>query len=289
MTAPLRLVVVKRPEEAFRTSAHIESQWRDLNYVRPPDLERSCDQHSQLVSFLKTRDVTVLFLPADERTGLDALYAHDPVLMTEQGAIILQTGKRARRGEGPAFAEALTAWNVPILGALEGAAYAEGGDLLWLDRNTLAVGRGFRTNAAGAEALKNLLHPLGVQLIEVELPYWKGPQDVLHLMSLISLLDDDLAVVYRRLLPAPFYQFLCERRIQLIDVPEEEFDTMGCNVLALSPRDVLMLRGNPVTSERLQSAGCIVADFDGSEICLPGAGGPTCLTRPLWRQLQGER
>ena len=172
---------------------------------------------------------------------------------------------------------------MPILGAVDGVATAEAGDLIWLDGRTLIAGRGFRTNAAGIERLATLLRPLGIGVIPFELPYWNGPEDVLHLMSFISLLDGGLAVVYRRLLPVPLFELLAERGIQLIDVPDEEYGTLGCNVLAVSPRKVIVVRGNPVTRRRLEAAGCTVTDFDGTEICIPGAGGPTCLTRPLLR------
>lgn len=203
--------------------------------------------------------------------------------MTDRGAVIFQTGKLARRGEGPAFADAFKIWDIPILGVIDGAATAEGGDMVWLDHDTLLAGRGFRTNAAGAVQLAQLLKPGGVEVIPVELPYWNGPQDVLHLMSFISLLDNDLAVVYRRLLPVPLFELLTRRGVQLVDVPDKEYHSLGCNVLAISPRNLIMVRGNPVTRSRLEAAGCNVYEFDGSEICLPGAGGPTCLTRPVFR------
>ena len=157
--------------------------------------------------------------------------------------------------------------------------------MMWLDHDTLLVGRGFRTNAVGIERLSSLLRPLGATVIPVELPYWNGPQDVLHLMSFISLLDDDLAVVYRRMLPVPLFELLTVQGIQLVDVPEQEYDSLGCNVLALSPRHVIMVSGNPITRSRLEAACCTVSEFDGTEICLPGAGGPTCLTRPLLRSI----
>lgn len=280
MVAPLRRVVVKRPEEAFR---RIAAEWQNLNYTRPPVLEKSAEHHRQFVALMRDAGAEVLELPVDDRTGLDSLYAHDPVLVTDRGAVIFQTGKVARRGEGPAFADAFKAWNIPILGTIDGEATAEGGNMVWLDHDTLLAGRGFRTNAAGIRRLSQLLAPGGVTVIPVELPYWNGPQDVLHLMSFISLLDDDLAVVYRRLLPVPLFELLIRRGIQLVDVPDEEYDSLGCNVLAMAPRRLIMVAGNPVTRQRLEAAGCVVSEFDGSEICLPGAGGPTCLTRPLFR------
>ena len=283
MVAPLRRVIVKRPEEAFQNAETIGQQWADLGYLRRPDFRLACEEHARLVGVLRNAGAEVLELPADSRTGLDSLYAHDPVLIADTGAIVFQMGKNARRGEGPAYADSLKRWGVPILGVVEGAGTAEAGDMIWLDRRTLLVGRGFRTNAIGLQALTALLEPKGAQVIPIPLPYFNGPQDVLHLMSFMSLLDDNLAVVYRRLLPVPLFELLTQRKIQLVDVPDEEYDSMGCNVLALSPRNVLMIRGNPVTRSRLQAAGCTVSEFDGQEICVPGSGGPTCLTRPILR------
>jgi arginine deiminase len=283
MVAPLRRVIVKRPAEAFRSREHIRNQWQELAYVRPPDLERASADHSRFVALMKDAGAEVVYLPADDRTGLDSIYTHDPVLMTDRGAIIFQMGKPARRGEGPAFSDGLRSWNVPILGVVDGEATAEAGDMVWLDRQTLVVGRSFRTNHAGIARLSELLSPLGVTVIPVELAYWNGPRDVLHLMSFISLLDDDLAVVYRRLLPVPLFELLAARGIQLVDVPEEEYESLGCNVLAVAPRRVIVVGGNPMTRSRLEAAGCQVLEFAGTEICLPGAGGPTCLTRPLLR------
>ncbi len=253
MVAPLRRVIVKRPEEAFRTQQRIETEWKPLAYTRPPDLARASHDHARFVSLMAEAEAEILYLPADDRTGLDSLYAHDPALITDRGAVIFQTGKVARRGEGPAFADAFPRWDVPILGFIQGAATAEAGDMIWLDQETLLVGRGFRTNAAGIQELSELLLPLRVQVVPVELPY------------------------------VPLFELLTARGIQLIDVAEEEYPTLGCNVLAISPRNVIMVSGNPITRSRLESAGCKVSEFDGTEICFPGAGGPTCLTRPLLR------
>jgi arginine deiminase len=283
MVAPLRTVVVKRPGEAFRSLSRSPNEWRDLAWLRPPNLEVAAQQHSQLISLLHAAGARALFLPEDSRTTIDSVYAHDPVLITDAGAVIFQTGKVARRGEGPALADALKNWGVPVLGVVDGDATAEAGDMIWLDSRTLIVGRGFRTNKAGIEQLSRLLAPLGVSVIPVPLPYWTGPDDCLHLMSFISLLDADLAVVYRRLLPVPLFELLKEREIDLVDVPEEEYMSLGCNVLAVAPRQLIAVAGNPVTHARLRAVGCTVSEFDGSEICVAGAGGPTCLTRPVLR------
>lgn len=283
MVAPLRRVIVKRPEEAFRSKENIDREWQALNYLRPPDLLKATREHEQFVSLLKNAGAEALLLPADDRTGLDSVYTHDPVLITDAGAIILQTGKPERRGEGSAFADQFKKWDVPVLGTIDGAATAEAGDMVWLDNKTLLVGLGFRTNAAGIEALSALVKSLGVSVIQFQLPYWTGPTDVLHLMSFISLLDNNLSVVYRRLLPVSLFELLAERNIHLVDVPDDEYDSLGCNVLALAPRVVLMVDGNPITKSRLEAAGCTVSEFDGQNICLAGSGGPTCLTRPLLR------
>jgi len=283
MVAPLRAVAVKRPEEALTDPSRIDREWKDLAWTRPPNPKIASQEHHKLVSILEAAGARVYLLPEDSRTTIDSLYAHDPVLTTYAGAVILQTGKIARRGEGPAIGDALKRWSMPILGVIDGDATAEAGDMIWLDSTTLLVGRGFRTNQSGIDQLSLLLGPLGVRVIAVPLPYWDGPQDVLHLMSFMSLLDDNLAVVYRRLLPVPLYELLLSRGIELVDVPDEEYMTLGCNVLAVAPRQLVMVAGNPVTRSRLQSAGCAISEFEGTEICIPGAGGPTCLTRPLHR------
>lgn len=283
MVGPLRSVVVKRPKEAFRSSAAIETEWKALNYLRPPDLPIATHQHREFVSLLEDAGAEVRCLPAAEGAGLDSVYVRDPVLITDAGAVILQTGKSARRREGPAIAETFRNWGIPILGKVDGPGTAEAGDMVWLDARTLLVGRGFRTNAAGIEQLTALLQPLGIRVVSVHLPYWNGAAEVLHLMSFLSPLDTDVALVYRKPLPVTVFELLSERRIRIVDVPGEEYESMGCNVLALSPRNVVMASGNPVTRSRLEAAGCQVAEFDGSEICLPGGGGPTCLTLPLER------
>jgi N-dimethylarginine dimethylaminohydrolase len=283
MVGPLRRVIVKRPREAFRDKTAIESQWKDLNYTGPPDLAGAENEFDAFVRVLEGSGAEVLSLPGDDRTGLDSLYTQDPFIITDAGAVVFQTGKIARRGEGPAIGDALKAWGVPVLGVIDGAATAEGGDLLWLDHDTLAAGRGFRTNAAGVAALRKLLDPLGVEVIAFHLPFWSGPGDVLHLQSFISLLDADLAVVYKKLLPVPLYEILRERKIELIEIPEEEFPTQGCNVLALAPRRVVMLERNPLAKKALEAAGCVVHVIKGDEIAFKGSGGPTCLTRPLLR------
>ena len=283
MVAPLRRVVVKRPREAFRSAEAVAAEWRRLGFTGPPDLGRAEDEHARLVSLLEQTGAEVLCLPAADGTTLDSIFVHDAALVCDRGAIVFRTGKPERRGEGPALAAALAAWGVPVVGEVGGEATAEGGDTLWLDGTTLVVGRGFRTNAAGVAQLHALLAPLGVDVVGVDLPSWDGPKGLLHLQSLVSLLDRDLALVWRRLLPVPLFEMLSERNVRMLDVPDEEVALLGGNVLAVAPRRAVMLDGLPRTRARLEEAGCDVRTFRGLEIALKGNGGPTCLTRPLLR------
>lgn len=283
MVAPLRRVIVKRPAAAFRDEAHIAREWADLDYLAPPDFARAVAEHARLVELLEEAGAEVLYLPPDDRTGLDSIYTHDPALITDNGMVLLRMGKPARRGESDALGDALRTWDVPIVGALDGEAAAEGGDLVWLDRRTLLAGRTYRTNAGGVAQLRALLAPLDVTILEFPLPHWDGPSAVLHLMSVISLVADDLAVVFPRLMPVTLIELLRERGIRTAEVPDAEYPTLGCNVLALAPRRVLIKQGNPETAGRLRAAGCEVWEFAADEIGFKGSGGPTCLTRPLWR------
>lgn len=283
MVAPLRRVILKSPDVAFRNQSFIDSQWKQLNYLDRPDYEKAIKEHEAFAEILRAAGAEVLFLDFDRRTGLDSIYTHDPGIISDAGAILFQTGKELRRGEGPAMEEALLKWGVRILGRIEGKATAEGGDMVWLDEHTLLVGQGFRTNGAGVSALRSLLNPFEVNVLEFHLPYYQGPTYVCHLMSILSLLDQNLALVYRPMLPVPLYELLQARGVKLVDVPPEEFDSLGCNVLALAPRHVLIVEGNPVTRMCLEEAGCKVQEFSGNEIAQKGGGGPTCLTRPLLR------
>ena len=182
------------------------------------------------------------------------------------------------------MARRLEELGIPIIHRVHGDARAEEGDCLWLDHDTLAVGQRFRTNAGGLRQLGEVLHGAGVDWSPSPLPYFYGPEACLHLMSLVSLVDHDLAVAYPSLLPVPFWRTQRERGIDLIEVPEAEFETMGTNVLAITPRVCLILEGNPVTERALRDAGCRVLTYKGDEITLKSEGGPTCLTRPILRR-----
>src|SRR5436309_13247768 len=247
MVAPLRTVLVKRPEPAFAVSDPIA--W---HYTGRPDVTIAQREHDALVALLKQGGAEVIYHDEPQPNHADAIFAFDPVLVTDHGAIILSMGKSLRRGEEATMARRFEQMGIPILFSLHGDARAEGGDLLWLDHDTLAVGLGFRTNAEGFNQLREALSGIGVKVNPVELPYYTGPEACLHLLSLISIVDHNTAVVYPRLLSVPFWQELKRRGFGLIEVPDAEFATMGPNVLALAPGKCLMLAGNPITSRRLE-------------------------------------
>lgn len=280
----LRRVLLKTPSAAFLGDAEIGTQWRGLNFLSPPDFKAAVAEYETLLGVLEAHGVEPYFLPAHPDTGLDSIYVRDAAILTDAGSILCRMGKPARRGEPQASALGLADAQVQIRGAITAPGTIEGGDVVWLDPRTLAVGRGYRTSAEGIRQLRSLL-PDGVEVVEVPLPHWRGPEDVFHLMSMLSPVDRDLMLVYSPLLPVPFRELLLERGCSLVEVPPEEFDSMGCNVLALGPGVCLMLEGNPITRRRLEAAGAEVICYRGDEISNKGCGGPTCLTRPLLREL----
>jgi len=281
--APLRRLLLKRPADAFVDERRIETQWRDLRFTGRPDLGRAAQEYERFADLLKGPGIEILFLPRDDATGLDSVYVRDAVVVSGRGAILCGMGKPQRRGETQAVARFFEKAGIPIAGRIEGDGRLEGGDVVVLDERTVAVGQGYRTNAEGIRQLRQILSDGVDEVIAVPLPHWKGPNDVLHLMSLLSPIDVDLALACSRLLPVPFHERLLSRGIELLEVPEEEFATMGCNVLAVAPGRCVMLSGNPRTARLLQGAGCEVLTYEGKEISLKGSGGPTCLTRPLLR------
>lgn len=279
MVAPLRKVLVRRPDEVFGDAEPVK--W---HYTGQPDLHLALKEHHALVEILQSWNADVIDHSGPQPGAADALFVHDPAIVTDRGAVILRMGKELRRGEEDAMASKLEMEGVPIHRKLTGDARAEGGDLLWVDHDTLAVGVGFRTNPSGLDQLKEAMTGLGVEIVPVDLPDPGDPGACLHLMSLVSIVDDDLAVIYGPLLPDLFRRYLQDRRFRFVVVPDEEFATLGPNVLALAPSVCVMLEGNPVTKRRLEEAGCEVTTFQGNEICLKAEGGPTCLTRPILRE-----
>ncbi len=276
---PLKRVMVRQPGVPGS-----ESDWSDLAYFHPPDLERSNAEHAAFVELLEASGAEVVVAPPDEPGYLDAVFCYDPSLMTDAGAILLRPSKPQRVDEVAFHARTYAEIGIPILGAIEAPGTVEGGDTLWIDESTLAVGRGYRTNREGIRQLQAILDPLGVQVVAYDLAHYHGPGECLHLMSFISPVDDKLAVVYLPLMPVQLVEDLQDRGWRFIEVPDEEFESMACNVLAVGPSDVIAMDGNPTTRARMEAAGCTVRTYPGQEISYNRAGGPTCLSRPLWRK-----
>ena len=272
MTVPLRRVFVRRPGEVER--------WREYGWRSAPDPVRIVEEHEAFVAALEAAGAEVVVgAPLD--SALDAIYVHDPAAVTGRGAVLLRPGKELRQIEVDAIERDFAAAGVDVLARLEEPATAEGGDMLWLDEHTLVVGRGYRTNDAGVAALRAALPD--VDVLAVDLPHHHGRDEVMHMLSLISPLADDLALVYLPLMPVRLVELLERRGVAFVEVPDEEFESMACNVLALAPRVALALDGNPETRRRLEQAGVEVVVYAGEELSRKGDGGPTCLTRPLSR------
>jgi N-dimethylarginine dimethylaminohydrolase len=279
MVGRLRRVVMRRPAEAMAVAD--PAAW---HYTGAIDLDEARRAHDAFADALRAWDVEVLYHDEPLPDHSDSVFVFDPVLVTDRGTLVLSMGKERRRGEEEPLARALQDGGVPVFGRLEGDARVEGGDTLWLDHDTLAVGRGFRTNAEGVRQLRGLLHPLGITVVDYDLPYFTGPDACLHLLSLMSPVDVDLAVAYPPLMPTAFWEELRRRGIRLLEVPEAEFlRTQGTNVLAVAPRRCIMLDENPVTKQLLAMADCEVVTFPGAPLSFKAEGGPTCLTRPVLR------
>jgi len=280
---PLRRVLLKSPAAAFPGQPLLDTQWKELGYHKRPALQRATEEFEAFRGLLEQLGATVQTFPASTGTGLDSLYVRDASVVTDDGMILCRMGKDARQGEPGAQEAGFLDMDIPILGRIGGKGRLEGGDVLWLDEETLAVGRGYRTNDEGIRQLRGFMDTRIESILTVPLPHWKGPSDVFHLMSVVSPLDRDLALVYSPLLPVPFREELIRRGVSLVEVHPEEFPTMGCNVLAVAPRVCVALDGNPHTRRRLEASGVEVHTYRGEEISMPGDGGPTCLTRPTRR------
>ena len=279
----LASVYLKSAKNSFLSEEELSEHWETLQYLSKPNFKKSLEEYAAFQTFFREKNISTCFFPINKKTKIDSIYCRDASIATDFGIIICNMGKQGRIHEPYAQLEAYKMNNVNILGEIKFPGTLEGGDVAWLDQNTLAVGHTYRTNEEGISQLKGLLQPQGIEIIVVELPHYKGKNDVFHLMSILSPVDKNLAVVYSPLMPIKFRNELLERGFQLIEVPEQEFDSMGCNVLAIAPRDCLMVAGNPITRKLLEDAGASVHIYEGNEISVKGGGGPTCLTRPIDR------
>jgi N-dimethylarginine dimethylaminohydrolase len=280
----IKKIIVKHPRDAFQDRAAIAAQWRDLNYTAAPDFAQAIGEYDAFLDLVRSTGCEVHSLPKAQGVGMDSIYVRDAAVVCDCGAILCNMGKPQRTGEPAAMEAVLRAAGCELLGTIQPPGRLEGGDVAWLSERTIAVGHGYRTNAEGIAQLRSFLGDSIDEFVVVPLPHWRGFNDVFHLMSILSPVDRDLAVVYSPLMPVPFREWLIGRGTNLVEVPDEEFESMGANVLALAPRRCVMISGNPITRARLEATGATVHEYAGKEISLKGGGGPTCLTRPLWRQ-----
>jgi dimethylargininase len=276
MTAHLRRVLVRPPVPGSWAA------WKSYGWRAEPDPVRMEEEHEAFRALLAEAGAEVVVAQTPQGLDPDAVYVYDPALVSDQGGVLLRPGKEGRRGEVDVLGADLVEAGIPVAARLDPPATAEGGDTIWLDEQTLLAGRGYRTNDEGIRQLAEALP--GVEVIAFDLPHLRGAGEVLHLLSLLSPLDEDLAVAYLPLMPVRLVELLRERGVELVEVPDEEFETMGPNVLALAPRVALALEGNDETRRRMERAGVDVRVYRGDEISRKGDGGPTCLTRPVLRR-----
>ena len=283
MTSTIRKVLIKDPKSAYKNQANIDTQYNELNYFGKPDFEISLKDYDSFKSILHNNGIEIHCLPSDDITSLDSIYTHDPCLVSNSGVILCSMGKDLRRKEPGMISNYFESLGIPIIGRISSPGKLEGGDIVWIDNKTVAVGVGYRSNFEGIMQLKQILSDDIDEIIPVHLPHWTGPADCLHLMSNVSPIDENLFLVYSKLLPVSFREYLLSRKIKLIEVPDEEYESMGCNVLAIAPRKVIMIEGNNITKKILEDEGVEIFTYPGLEISNKGAGGPTCLTRPFLR------
>lgn len=283
MVDKIQTIVIKHAREAYVSQEYLNENWQKWGFFSCPDYNKCVEEYDAFEALIKELVPDVRLLPKDEESGLDSIYTHDSVKFTEKGAIILSMGKNARKDEPKAMKAYLESIGVPILGEITGEGTVEGGDVLWLEDNRVAIGRGYRTNDEGIRQFKELVKDLVDEVIVVPMPHGNNEEECLHLMSVISPIDKDLAVVYSRYMPVFFRQMLIKKGIKLIEVIDDEYMPLGGNVLTIEPRKVVLLKGNPDIKKKLLNEGVEVHEYEGQHISLPGNGGATCMTAPLLR------
>lgn len=277
-------ILIKKPEQAFISQENLNKNYEAYNYIGCPNYEKSVEEYDVFEKIIRDNVENVYYLPENNLVGLDSIYAHDSLKVTKRGAIYFPMGKELRKNESRVTEEFLKSNGVPTLGHIEAPGKMEGGDVVWIDEKTVAIGCGYRTNYEGIKQFKELTQDFVEEYIVVETPYADGPDACLHLMSIISLVDKDLAVVYSKYMPVVFRNYLIDRGIKLIDVDDKEYDYLGCNVLAIAPRKVVIIDGVPNITKKLREEGCEVFTYPGKEVSFRGTGGPTCFTCPITRE-----
>ena len=284
MTGTLLRVMVCPPRHAGWDRPERVVRWRDLGFQHAPAFPEAESQHDALCRRLEEAGAEVLCLPPSDSLSLDAVYTHDASLPTDHGLILMNPGKENRVAEAQAHANFCAQLGISVIGDIRPPGTSEAGDMVWLDSRTLLIGCGYRTNAAGIVQMRSLLAPQGVEVLAAPLPYGSGPSACLHLMSLMSMLDDETVLVDLPWLAVETVELLNARRFRLLEIESCERNSLACNVLSLGEKRLIALEENARTNQRLRDAGFDVRTFPGSEICINGAGGPTCLTRPLLRE-----
>jgi N-dimethylarginine dimethylaminohydrolase len=283
MTGELLRVMVCPPANAGWDDSRKVASWQELGFQHAPDFATAQRQHEILCRLLREGGAEIISLPAAESLTLDAVYAHDASLATDFGLVLMNPGKQNRVAEAQAHASFCEQLGIPVFGAIGPPGCSESGDIVWLDQGTLLVGDGYRTNKAGIEQMRSLLSPKKVDVLSAPLPYGPGPSACLHLMSLMSVMDERTILVDLPWLAVETVELLKARGFRLIEIEYGERETLACNVLALGGKRLIAIEENAMTNQRMRDAGFDVRTFPGSEVCINGAGGPTCLTRPLLR------
>ncbi|SUB56423.1 dimethylarginine dimethylaminohydrolase family protein [Peptoniphilus lacrimalis] len=284
MVGKITDILLKSPKDAFISQENLERNYEAFNYIGCPNYEKTLKEYEIFEGIIKKNVENVYYLPKDDRTGLDSIYAHDSLKVTKKGAIYFPMGKNLRSKESLVTEEFLKSHGVPTLGRIEAPGKMEGGDIVWLDERTVAIGLGYRTNKEGIEQFKKLTKDFIDEYIIVPMPHGEGKDECLHLMSVISLVDDDLAVVYSKFMPVFFREYLIKRGIKLLEVNDKEYAYLGSNVLALDKRKCIIIEGVPEIQKKLEDEGCTVYTYPGKELSFRGTGGPTCLTHPICRK-----
>ncbi len=276
-------ILIKHPKDAFISQKNLSKSWESFNYTSEPVYETVLKEYEVFENIIKENVANVDYLPQSENVGLDSIYTHDSLKITQQGAIFFNTGKVLRQKEGYEVEKKFKDLGIDTLGWIQSPGKIEGGDVVWIDEKTVAIGRGYRTNDEGIRQFKEITKDIVDQYIIVPMPHADGEAECLHLMSIISIVDADLAVVYSRYMPVPFREFLIERGFDLVEVNDEEYENLGSNVLALAPRVCVLMEGNQDIYDKLDQKGCKLYTYPGAELSFKGTGGPTCLTCPVTR------
>lgn len=281
----IKTIYLKHVTDSFKNQDRISKQWQQLNFLGEPRFEKAIEEYGEFEKIIQDTRADISYFDNDQSLTLDSIYCRDSFIATDFGMIICSMGKRDRSEETQSVALQYKIHGIRILGEIQPPGKVEGGDVCWLNETTLAVGHSYRTNLEGIHQLRSFLQPHGINVIKVDLPHFRGPDDVFHLMSILSPIDKDLLVVYSPLMSVAFRNTLLDMGFDFVEVPDEEFEAMGCNVLALAPRRCVMVNGCPLTHLHLEQKGVTVITYKGEEISIKGGGGPTCLTRPMLRAL----